>query len=180
MKVLSYSDIIAMDSMAQTAVLEYWNDYSPMSVLLAYAELKRKNFLLPNRAEKGAIDFCKKNDVADIDTFLNSKMKEAGFNSYIEYYQKIYLEKTAKDKLTKNLTPVQATYIRAAGKSLKDIVGIVIIVTLLEIIGIVMFMMADRPSMGLIILFALCGLIGNILVLHRIYTAGDALEKSVS
>lgn len=85
-----------MDSPALTAVIDYWKDYDPKPVLLAYAELKKRNYAIPERLLKRENEFCAKHNYNNIDTFLNAYLKENGYDSYEEYFDKeVTLQKKA-------------------------------------------------------------------------------------
>lgn len=96
MEILTLKRISNMDSPALTAVIDYWKDYDPKSVLLSYAELKKRNYPIPERLTKKQNEFCAKNNYNNIDSFLNAYLKENGFNSYEEYFDKeVTLQKKA-------------------------------------------------------------------------------------
>ena len=86
METRNLKEISRMDSLALTSVLNYWKDYDPMSVLLAYGELKRRIYDIPESLTKKQNQFCEKNSAPNIEVFLNTSMKEIGFNSYEEYF----------------------------------------------------------------------------------------------
>lgn len=86
MEILTHKQIIYLDSLALTAVIDFWKDYDPKSVLLAYAELKRRNYAIPERLLKRQSEFCTKNNYNNIDTFLNTYLEEIGYNTYEEYF----------------------------------------------------------------------------------------------
>lgn len=96
MKILTLKQISNMDSPALTAVIDYWKDYDPKPVLLAYAELKKRNYAIPERLLKRENEFCAKHNYNNIDTFLNAYLKENGYDSYEEYFDKeVTLQKKA-------------------------------------------------------------------------------------
>lgn len=74
-----------MDSPALTAIIDYWKDYHPNTVLQAYAELKRRNYSIPDRLTKRQNAFSAKYDHPDIDTYLNKFLTENKYGSYEEY-----------------------------------------------------------------------------------------------
>lgn len=89
MKLLTLNEISKMDESELTAVLFYWKDgYDPISVLRAYAELKKRNYGIPEKVLKRQNEFCAKHNYNNIDNFLNAHLKENGYNSYEEFLDK--------------------------------------------------------------------------------------------
>ncbi len=88
METINLKEIAAMDSEALTEIIEYWKAYDPKKVLLAYAELKKRNYSILDRLTKRQNEFCTKYNYPDFDTFLNTYLKENGYNSYNEYFEK--------------------------------------------------------------------------------------------
>ncbi|HEY9170089.1 MAG TPA: hypothetical protein VIN72_11420 [Lutibacter sp.] len=76
MKNLTLERISKMDSPELSTVIEYWKDYNLKSVLLSYAELKKRDYDIPERLLKRQNEFCAKNNYDNIDTFLNDYLKE--------------------------------------------------------------------------------------------------------
>lgn len=70
MKVTSLQEISKMDSFALTSVLDYWKDYEPKSVLLAYAELKRRNYSIPSSLLNKQVQFSERNNGQNIEHLL--------------------------------------------------------------------------------------------------------------
>jgi magnesium-transporting ATPase (P-type) len=88
MKKSSLKEITHTDSLALTAIINYWNEWEPNTVLITYAELKRRKFTIDNKLNKQIDDFCKKNNEADIDLLLTAALKEIGYESYQDCYEK--------------------------------------------------------------------------------------------
>lgn len=88
MKNLTLAKISNMDSPALTAVIDYWKDYNLKSVLLSYAELKKRDYVIPDRLLKRQNEFCAKNNYVNIDTFLNDYLKENSDISKEESFDK--------------------------------------------------------------------------------------------
>jgi hypothetical protein len=87
MKKMSLKGILQTDTPALTAIIDYWKDYEPNTVLLAYAELKRRKYELNEKLNKRLNDFCAKNNSENIDSVLASALKASGYNSYDECYE---------------------------------------------------------------------------------------------
>jgi len=102
MKLLTLEEISKMDSLALTAVIDYWKDYEPKSVILSFAELKKRNFNIPERLLKKQNEFCTKYNYANMEACLVTYFKEHGFNSYEEYSDKeqVTVKKAQQNILT--------------------------------------------------------------------------------
>lgn len=88
MKKRNLKEITQIDSLALTAIIDYWKDYEPNTVLLAYAELTRRNYPIESKLIKRLGEFCQRNNGTDIDSLLTAALKEIGYNSYQECYEK--------------------------------------------------------------------------------------------
>ena len=89
MKTLLIKEISRIDNLALMSVIDYWKDYDPKSVLLAIAELKRRSYAIPEELLlKKLPEFCAKNNFENIEIFFNEFLRERGYKSYDEYYQK--------------------------------------------------------------------------------------------
>ena len=104
MESLSLKEISTRDSLSLSSIIDYWKDYDPKSVLLAYAELLGRKFPIPSHLTKKQNEFCAKYNNTDMDTFLNSYLKENGYNTYSEYYEKEIgvAKKEATENILKN------------------------------------------------------------------------------
>lgn len=104
MESLSLKEISTRDSLSLSSIIDYWKDYDPKSVLLAYAELLGRKFPIPSHLTNKQNEFCAKNNNTDMDTFLNSYLKENGYNTYSEYYEKEIgvAKKEATENILKN------------------------------------------------------------------------------
>jgi len=78
MESLSLKEISTRDSLSLSSIIDYWKDYDPKSVLLAYAELLGRKFPIPSHLTNKQNEFCAKNNNTDMDTFLNTYLKENG------------------------------------------------------------------------------------------------------
>ena len=96
-------EISQTDTLALTAIIDYWKDYEPNTVLLAYAELKRRKYELNEKINKRLNEFCAKNNCDNIDSFLSSALKAIGYDSYDECYEKEInsMKKVAAEQATK-------------------------------------------------------------------------------
>lgn len=98
----SLREIVGMDSPALTAVIDYWKDYDTSSPLLAYAELKRRNYSLDKKLLKRIEEFLVKNNSTDIESLLNNSLNESGYSSYEECLEKeIGFQKKEVENITK-------------------------------------------------------------------------------
>jgi hypothetical protein len=88
MKKGSLKEITKTDTPALTSIIDYWNNYDATTVLLAYAELKRRNYFLNNKLLERINEFCAKHNSTDIESMLSVALKEIGCNSYDECYEK--------------------------------------------------------------------------------------------
>ncbi len=186
MKTRNINEIHRTDSLALTAIIEYWKDYDTNSVILAYAELKRRNFPIPERLQKKQIQFCDKNNVAKIEDLLNLLLKENQLNSYEELFEKeivsIQKAKSAEKTLKIKNAVINPSNIISAGKAIKNVVY----TTLLMITFAVIAFLIVRSSRDLetikntYIFIGLLSLICNIIILFQLYSAGNSLEKSVT
>jgi hypothetical protein len=103
MKKRNLKEISQTDTFALTSIIDYWKDYEPSTVLLAYAELKRRNYSLDRGLIKRINEFCTKNNSADVETLLSAALKDIGYNSYDECYEKEIdaMKKAAAEQATK-------------------------------------------------------------------------------
>jgi hypothetical protein len=103
MKKRNLKEISQTDTLALTSIIDYWKDYEPSTVLLAYAELKRRNYSLDSRLIKRLNEFCTKNNSADVETLLSAALKDIGYNSYDECYEKEIgaMKKAVAERATK-------------------------------------------------------------------------------
>ena len=181
METRNINEIHRIDSLALTAIIEYWKDYDANSVILAYAELKRRNFPVPERLQKKQIQFCDKNNVANIEDLLNLFLKENQFNSYEEIFEKeivsIQKEKTLK---IKNAL-IDPSNIISAGKAIKNVVYTALIMIIITVFALltVGFSRDIEIIKNTYIFIGLLYLICNIIILAQLHSAGDNLENSV-
>jgi hypothetical protein len=186
MKTRNINEINSIDSLALTAIIEYWKDYDTNSVVLAYAELKRRNFPIPERLQNKQIQFCAKNNVANIEDLLNLFLKENQFNSYEDFFEKeivsIQKEKFTEKTLKIKNTGIDSSNFISAGKAIKNVVYTTLIMFAIALIAFVIVISArDMDTIkNTYIFIGLSSLACNIIILVQLYNAGDSLEKSVT
>lgn len=186
MKTRNINEIVRTDSLALTAIIEYWKDYDTNSVILAYAELKRRNFPVPERLQKKQIQFCDNNNVTNIEDILNLFLKENQFNSYEEFFEKeivsIQKVKSAERTLKIKNSVIEPSNIISAGKAIKNVVYTTLIMITIAVIAILI--VSSSKDMNTIkntyIFIGLLSLVCNIIILVQLYSAGDSLEKAVT
>lgn len=88
MRKFTLVEITKTDTPALTSIINYWKDYDTNSVLLAYAELKRRNYSFDEQLVKQINNFNTSKSDLDIDTLLSSALKNIGYDSYSECYEK--------------------------------------------------------------------------------------------
>lgn len=195
MEIRNLKEISKMDSPALSSLLDYWKDYDTNSILLAYAELKRRKYTIPTSLQKKQNQFCEKNNIQNIEELLNTTMKEMGFNSYEEYYYNEFPEKALTEEQKKeiaenknvekilkiNSSAINPNNILSAGKAIKSVVY----VTLIMILSAVFAFMIVSSSKDIdtikntYVFMGILSLICNIIILIQLFTAGDNLVKSV-
>lgn len=95
-----------MNTIELTTVIDFWKNYEPSTVLLAYAELKRRKYELNEILSYRITEFCANNNYDNIDSFLSAGLKTIGYDTYDQYYHKeIY---TAKHDAVELATGEQA------------------------------------------------------------------------
>lgn len=95
MSTYTQKQISSLDSPALTDVITNWKDYDAKTVLLSYAEMKRRNDFMSDRLFKDLQEFCVKNNQTNINDFLLLYLKENGSASYTEKVEKELLETKA-------------------------------------------------------------------------------------
>lgn len=191
------TEIIQFESIDLTTLIYNWKECEPNTVVLAYAELKRRKFELDDKLFSRLNEFCKKIKYDNIDLFLTATLNASGYKSYEECYEKgiysikkISVERNAKiDIGTKNLSEIEIdssnitlkkSDINAAGRSLKSIVYTAIILIVCIAVGIyISFNSKNLETINNTFMFiGIFSLICNIIILNCLYTAGNHLENS--
>jgi hypothetical protein len=181
MKIINIKEILKFDKLALTAVIDYWIDYDITSVILAYAELKRRNFDFDDKLRKKLTEFCDKNSVENIENLLNKFLKENQIESYDEFLEKeIFSIQNTKAQRLLN-TGIDPSFIKDAGKSIKKVVYTVLFMSIFAVIAfIILSSTTDLDTIrNTYLIVAVLSLLCNILILVALYSAGDNLEKSV-
>ncbi len=88
MKTKTIDELKKMDSLALTAVIEFWKDYDANTVLLAFGELKKRGEIIPGRLVKPVRTFLDNNAQPSLDAFLDQYLKENGYSSFEELFGK--------------------------------------------------------------------------------------------
>jgi len=87
---MTHQEIINGDIPSLKSFIEYWKDYKSNYVLIAYAELNKRNYQgLDNRFIKKLNEFSLKFNHSDIDSFLTAFLLENDCNNYEEFLLKI-------------------------------------------------------------------------------------------
>lgn len=177
-------EIILTDSLALTAIIDYWKENNATTVLLAYAELKRRSHSIDTRLTNRLIDFCSANGNTDIESLLFDKIKTYGFNNYIEYYENITEAKNAEQPKSNNYNSkltINPNNIVSAGRNIKNIVYVVLVMIVFSTLA-VLYINSSRDLDNIKISYTLLGVLGlicNIIILLCLHSAGEKLEKSV-
>lgn len=74
--------MISMDSIALTALLEYWKEHDVEIVCIAYAELKKRDFPIDQRIQRKINAFCNKHGVANMEEFVGRMLAKKDFHRY--------------------------------------------------------------------------------------------------
>lgn len=190
MKVTPLQEISKMDSFALTSVLDYWKDYEPKSVLLAYAELKRRNYSIPSSLLNKQVQFSERNNGQNIEHLLGVTMKEMGFNSYDEYFYKEFPKKALTEEQRKvevekesklDSGVINQNNILSAGRAIKSVVSLIVVMFVFTVFAaIIANTSRDVNTIKYAYIFiALLSLICSTIILVKLYSAGDNLVKSV-
>lgn len=81
-------EIVEMNTNALTTIIDFWREHEPFTVLLAYAELKRRNHDINEILNYRITEFCLKNNYYNINSFLSTELQKLGYNSFDEYCEK--------------------------------------------------------------------------------------------
>ena len=190
MKVTSLQEISKMDSFALTSVLDYWKDYEHKSVLLAYAELKRRNYSIPSSLLNKQVQCSERNNGQNIEHLLGVTMKEMGFNSYDEYFYKEFPKKALTEEQIKvelekesklDSGVINQNNILSAGRAIKNVVSLIVVMFVFTVFAaIIANTSRDVNTIKYAYIFiALLSLICSTIILVKLYSAGDNLVKSV-
>jgi hypothetical protein len=88
-KSVSFKQLATWDSPSLCSIIEVWQEYDIKTILLVYAEFKRRNFDIPVNIKSCIRQFCISNDANDIDLFVNAYIKNQGYKDYDDYYENV-------------------------------------------------------------------------------------------
>ena len=131
-------EILNSDSESLLNIIDSYQNYHPITVLLTYAELKKRNFDFddfPKKVEK-LNNFSSENKNSNIDDLLSSVLKQNGYNSYQEALEKEpEMILPSKNKSVKSdpqkTSRTESWYQKPSGQVL---IGILVFVFLIRII----------------------------------------------
>ena len=72
MKNIDYSTIVKMDSPSLSGIIEFWDEYDTITIVLAYTELEKRRFPISQRLKDVESKICLYNAVSSIDKLLES------------------------------------------------------------------------------------------------------------
>ncbi|MBC7440869.1 MAG: hypothetical protein H7250_12910 [Flavobacterium sp.] len=103
MELRNLKEITRTDSPALTSIIDYWKDYDVHTVILSFAELKRRNYSINEKLIKRINDFCSSNNNLDIEAITSSVLQSMGYNNYEECYEKEigFVKKSEKEQTGK-------------------------------------------------------------------------------
>lgn len=113
-------EIVKMDNLALNAIITYWKDYSFSTVILAYAELKRRNLSIENNSTN-IENFSSKYKINNIDIALSESLKNIGYSTYDECYEREVSSKRKSATQTLELFIDEATVTKKKYPALRTI-----------------------------------------------------------
>src|ERR1017187_6276482 len=102
MKSKNLLELEAINDTTLTTIIADWKDYDSKSVVLAYAELKRRDFSLSEEMKKKFDECIQKNYYSDIDSVIDNCLKEERMQSYAYFLNKDKLIEQPNEELFKN------------------------------------------------------------------------------
>lgn len=188
MEKFSPFQIIKLQDVELISILENYSNYTIPTILYSYAESNRRKLFQSDMVLKNIEEFEKKYlefDNYDINTSILKWCEKEGAKSYDELYMSFTGQIAIKADDKKNPKPkrreVNPEYIIAAGRSLKSVVIVAIVMIICSIIG---YIVADNStdiesSRNIYYSIGAVGLIAWIIILIKLYSAGDNLEDAV-
>lgn len=172
MKTKNAIEINKSGGLELTEIIENWEGYDTNTVILAYCELEKRNFSISEDLQQKVIpSFCEKNNVENITHLINSFLKEKNCQSYEEFLKK-------EEQLNYKNKVIDPSHIISAGKAIKDVVFTAFIMISF---GIILSLLGSVSGEEIaFILGGLSTLVCNIIILYKLHTAGNKLEKSVT
>jgi hypothetical protein len=180
--------IIKLQDVELMSILENYSNYTFPTILYTYAESNRRKLVQSVMVLKNIEEFEKKYlefDNYDINESILKWCEKEGAKSYDELYMSFTGQIAIKADDKKNPKPkrreVNPEYIIAAGRSLKSVVIVAIVMIICSIIGyIVADNLTDIESIrNIYYSIGAVGLIAWIIILIKLYSAGDNLEDAV-
>jgi hypothetical protein len=184
MKNITIDDLRKMDSPSLVSIIDYWKDYSKDSVLLANAELKRRNWEIPLYINKKNEDFCNKNQLKDIKEGLSILFINNGHNTYDDFFE-VEKEKNItnelENQLISNNVEIDPYKLISAGTSVKNIVIVLLFAIVAGLFaGLVLINSKDINVIKQCYYFLIfVYIISTIIVLSLLQSVGRHLENSV-
>jgi hypothetical protein len=170
------------------SILENYSNYTNPTVLYTYAESNRRKLIHSALVLNNVKEFEKKYlefDNYDIHASVLKWCEKEGANSYEELYMSFTGQIAIKADDKKNPKPkrreINPEYIIAAGRSLKSIVIVAIVMIICSIIGYIVAYNSTEIESIRNIYYAIgaVGLIAWIIILVKLYGAGENLEDAV-
>lgn len=114
MKKIDYRIIVKMDSPSLSGIIEFWDEYDTLTLVLAYTELGKREFPISQRLKDVESKICLYNSVSSIDKLIesykeqiNTVATESSDNSNEFVRQKpIVVEDTNKYPMLKTLSGI--------------------------------------------------------------------------
>lgn len=188
MEKFSPFQIIKLQDLELISILENYSNYTNPTVLYTYAESNRRKLVQSFIVLKNIEEFEKKYldfDNYDINESILKWCEKEGAKSYEELYlsftgqTKLKVDDVKNPKLKRR--EVNPEYIIAAGRSLKSVVIVTIIMIVCSVIGyVIAYNSTDIESIrNIYYSIGAIGLIGWIIILIKLYAAGNNLEDAV-
>jgi len=175
MRKLSIKEITQADTPALTSFIDYWKDYNVPTVLLAYAELKRRNYSLNEKLITRLNEFCAKNNITDFDSYLSATLKNIGYNHYdesneneIDTTKKVAAQQESKIEIGSAFNDNDETKypaLRTISVIYKIFGGLLVISTL-----IVAFVLGQQSG-----IFALITIISGMLIVLGVFAVAESI-----
>lgn len=188
MEKFSPFQIIKLQDVELISILENYSNYTIPTILYSYAEFNRRKLVQSDLVLKNIEEFEKK--YLEFDNYnINESILKWCEKEGAKSYEELYLSFTGQIKIKvdekKNPKPksreVNPEFIIASGRSLKSVVLVAIIMIICSVIGyVVAYNSTDIESIKIIYYsIGAIGFIGWIIILIKLYTAGNNLEDAV-
>jgi len=188
MEKFSPFQIIKLQDVELISILENYSNYTIPTILYTYAESNRRKLVQSVIVLKNIEEFEKK--YLEFDNYdINESILKWCEKEGAESYEELYLSFTGQIKLkvsdVKKPKPkrrdINPEFIVSAGRSLKSVVIVAIIMIICSVIGyVVAYNSTDIESIrNIYYSIGAIGLIGWIIILIKLYAAGNNLEDAV-